>query len=34
MNKSEQIQALSEKSGIAPDQARYLVEAMIDIMKQ
>ncbi len=34
MNKSELIQALSEKSGIAPDRARYFVETMIDLMKQ
>ncbi len=34
MNKSELIQALSEKSGIAPDQARYFVETMLSLMKQ
>ncbi len=34
MNKSELIQALSEKSGIASDRARYFVETMIDLMKQ
>jgi integration host factor subunit beta len=34
MNKSELIQALSDKSGIAPDRARYFVETMIDLMKK
>ena len=34
MNKSELIQALAEKSGIAPDRARYFVETMIDLMKK
>ena len=34
MNKSELIQALAEKSDITPDQARYFVETMIDLMKQ
>ncbi len=34
MNKSELIQALSEKSDIAPELARSVVETMIDMMKQ
>ncbi len=34
MNKSELIQALSEKSNIAPELARSIVETMIDLMKQ
>ena len=34
MNKSELILALSEKSSIAPDQARYFVETMLSLMKQ
>ena len=34
MNKSELIQALAEKSGIAPELARNVVETTIDLMKQ
>ena len=34
MNKSELIQALSEKSGITPERARYFVETTIDLLKQ
>ena len=34
MNKSELIQALAEKSGIAPEPARNVVETMISMMKQ
>ncbi len=34
MNKSELINALSEKSKISPELARNVVETMIDLMKK
>ena len=34
MDKSGRIQTLAEKSGIAPELARNVVETLIDMMKQ